>query len=87
MHTSSASVTSGGWPRPDPVNPPEVMIWYGQFHIQCGQEGVPVGEHDGLHGLDLCEHADPGHSSLAGQRTPAGVSRHNGLASGESPGR
>ena len=36
----------------------------GQFHIECDQEGVQVGDHDGLQGPDVCEHADSGHPSL-----------------------
>jgi hypothetical protein len=37
----------------------------GQFHVQCGQEGVQAGDHDRLQGPDVREHADPGHSSQA----------------------
>jgi hypothetical protein len=35
----------------------------GQLHVQCHEKSVQVGDHEGLHGSDVCEHADPGHSS------------------------
>jgi hypothetical protein len=31
----------------------------GQFHVKCGQEGVQVGDHDGLQGPDVCENDAP----------------------------
>ena len=34
-----------------------------QFHVQCGQESVQIGDHDGPQGSGVCDNADPGHSS------------------------
>jgi hypothetical protein len=35
----------------------------GQLDVERGQEGVQVGDHDGLQGPDMCGNADPGHLS------------------------
>ena len=62
----SRPAAAGPAQRDDPV---------GQFHVECGQEGVQVGDHDGLQGPDVCENADPGHSSLTGHAPPAACRR------------
>ena len=68
IHTSSASVTSGGPPWPAPAQAPGGDNAVGQLDVECGQEGVQVGDHDGLQGPDVCVNADPGHSSHIRQR-------------------
>ena len=52
--------------RPAAAEPAQRDDPVGQFHVECGQESVQVGDHDGLQGPDVCENADSGHSSLTG---------------------
>jgi len=40
------------WPAPGEPQRGDDAI--GQFHVECGQEGVQVGDHVGLHGPDVC---------------------------------
>ena len=64
-------------PARDRVKPARGDDAVGQFHVECGQESVQVGDHGGLQGPDVCRHADPGHSSLTG---------HGPLAACRRPG-
>jgi len=86
MHTSSASVTSGGWPGPDRVNPREGMIWSVSSTYSAVRRVSRSANMTGSM-VRTCV-STPILDTLHLQVTdPCGVSRHNSLASGESPGR